>query len=105
MFRKKDYPGPDGLLQPHYNMLRALNDISNAKKHSFIDSDVTVAGVDEPAISALAQKNSAHANEPKFYVVALSKLVADYNPFLHDCNKWLRAHAEPPAPIAPGRAI
>ncbi|WP_282370524.1 hypothetical protein [Pseudomonas sp. PS02290] len=101
MFRKKDYPGPESVLQPHHNMLRALNDISNAKKHSFIDSDVTVAGADEPAISALTQKHGAQVSEPKFYIVPLSRLVSDYNPFLHDCNGWLRAYAATPAPAAP----
>lgn len=101
MFRKKDYPGPDGVLQPHHEMLRLLNDISNAKKHSFIDSGVTIAGADEPAISALGHKPGDQVSEPKFYIVPLSRLVADYNPFFHDCDIWLRAYAAPPAPVAP----
>lgn len=100
MFGSNKYPGPDGVLQPHHEMLRLLNDISNAKKHSFIDSGVTIAGADEPAISALGHKPGYQVSEPKFYIVPLSRLVADYNPFFHDCNSWLGAYAAPPAPVA-----
>jgi hypothetical protein len=101
MFGSNKYPGPDGVLQAHHEMLGMLNDVSNAKKHSFTDSDVTVAGADEPAISALTQSHGVRASEPKFYIVPLSRLVSDYNPFFHDCNGWLRAYAAPPAPVAP----
>jgi len=61
--------------------LAQLNDISNAYKHSFINSDVTLLGRDEPVVFALALKHNRLEASPVFHVVALSQVVRQFSEF------------------------
>lgn len=62
--------------------LELLNDISNAYKHSFVNSDISLIGQLEPCAPALALKqNNLERHEEKLYVVAVSHIVHDFNKF------------------------
>jgi len=61
--------------------LAKLNDISNAYKHSFINSDITLFGRDEPVVFALALKYNRLEASPEFHAVALSQVVGEFSEF------------------------
>jgi len=61
--------------------LRRLNEISNAYKHSFINSDITLVGRDEPIVFALALKRNRLDKSPQFHSVALSDVVKQFSSF------------------------
>jgi hypothetical protein len=67
----------------HLDHLRQLNDISNAYKHSFINSDLNFIGRDEPVLFALTlQRNDLSKREAEaFVVIALSEVVRCFNAF------------------------
>ena len=48
---------------PHLEFLRLLNDISNAYKHSFVNSELMLVGRDEPGVYALELKWNDLANQ------------------------------------------
>ena len=58
-----------------------LNEISNAYKHSFINSEVTLLGRDEPVVFALALKYNRLDKSPQFHSVALSDVVQQFSGF------------------------
>lgn len=58
-----------------------LNQLANAYKHSFINSDIDVIGDGEPCLPALALDYNNLANNPHFYIVSLKKIVKEYNVF------------------------
>jgi hypothetical protein len=61
--------------------LGRLNEISNAYKHSFINSEVTLLGRDEPVVFALALKYNRLDKSPQFHSVALSDVVQQFSGF------------------------
>lgn len=68
-------------LESHRDFLNVLNEISNASKHSFINSDITLFGRDEPCFFALALKRNNLVNQPGFYSVSVRDILARYNEF------------------------
>jgi hypothetical protein len=76
---KQDKQARLSIYEPHADFMQLLNDIANAFKHSFINSDLNVIGADEPRIHALALKRNRLGRSPKFYDVSLSDLVNKYN--------------------------
>lgn len=91
---KIGYQGPDGLVARHEVLLRTLNDLSNAFKHSFVQSDVVRAGTDEPVVVALNLKDAKLANGKQFYTVSLASLVGDYDHFFRETRDWLFGYCE-----------
>lgn len=89
------YDGPQNLIKRHHELIKLLNDFSNTFKHSFIQSDLTRIGEDEPVVLALNLKRSDLKNEPVFYAVRMSELVHRYTQFFHECREWLRQHGKP----------
>lgn len=73
------------LFHRHVELLTTLNEVANAHKHSFLNSDLTIVGPDEPCVVALGLKMNNLENEPALYVVALNQLVLSFNAFLIDC--------------------
>ncbi len=61
--------------------LGVLNEVSNAYKHSFINSDITFFGRDEPVVVALAVKYNRLDRSPQFHAVTLSDVVAQFSEF------------------------
>ena len=82
------------LFSPHIDLMEVLNNISNAFKHSFIDSDHTLIGLGEPRVHALKLDRNRLNSRPTFYDVSLPDLVTDYNEFYKDCVSWLRTYSE-----------
>lgn len=82
------------VFEPHMEVLATLNDVSNAYKHSFINSDHTLIGANEPCIHALGLKNNKLDEGAKFYNVACAGLVAGFDKFNADALAWLRAFSE-----------
>ena len=82
------------VFEPHIAIMTILNEIANAFKHSFINSDHSLLGVDEPCIHALALDYNKLASEPIFHNVSLSGVVEKYNEFYISCNSWLKEYSE-----------
>lgn len=73
------------LWESHRRLLSSLNDLANAHKHSFVDSDTSVVGQEQPCASALhLPYNDLDKHEVRLYVVALDDLAMGYNAFLAD---------------------
>ena len=82
------------VFSPHIEMLKILNDISNAFKHSFINSDHNLIGAEEPRIHALGLAFNKLGSKPEFYDVSLITLVKTYNEFYQSCTLWLKFYSE-----------
>jgi len=91
---KIQYEGPDGILKPHEDLLRLLNDLSNALKHSFIQSDLIRTGSDEVTVIAQNMFRANRKHPLTSFEVTLNYLTSQYNLFFHDCRKWLTQHCQ-----------
>jgi hypothetical protein len=63
------------LFAPHEPILSTLNEVANAFKHSFINTDMTVVGSEYPVVYALTQKRNKLAEPVKFYSVGFADMV------------------------------
>ena len=72
------------VFQRHIPIMRMLNDIANAYKHSFINSDHTLLGRYEPCIHALGLKRNKLSAGAKFYNVSCAALVNGFNELYQD---------------------
>ena len=88
LLARSDIPN---FLASHLEFLNVLNEISNAAKHSFINSDITLFGRDEPCFFALTLKRNNLSNESKFYSVAVRDVLSRYNEFFLAAQTKLRA--------------
>lgn len=83
-FDKRGNPKAE-LWAAHSWLLQTLNDLANAHKHSFIDSDTTVVGQLQPCATALhLPHNDTERSEARLYVVALDSLAKAFGAFLSD---------------------
>lgn len=79
------------LWSAHSWLLSTLNDLANAHKHSFLDTDTTVVGHLQPCATALhVPHNDLSRNGAKVYVVALDSLAKAFSTFLTDVMTNLR---------------
>jgi hypothetical protein len=84
----------------HLEVLRTLNDIGNAHRHTFInatpaiDATPAAAGDREPVIFALALRRSGLSFGPRFFRVPLRTLVEDFDAFYQECLAWLQAWSD-----------
>lgn len=78
----------------HINLIEALNNVANAFKHSFINSDHTLMGAEEPRVHALGLNRNKLGAEPIFYDYSLDELVQQYNAFYSSCISWLTAYSK-----------
>lgn len=93
---KKEYPN-DPRLRPcanHSQVLAVLNDIANAFKHSFVQSDMSFIGRDEPYVLALGLHRNKLASGTKFNSVPLKWLVEEFSAFYKEGIDWLRSFSE-----------
>ncbi|MCK4635353.1 MAG: hypothetical protein KAT32_00665 [Candidatus Moranbacteria bacterium] len=78
--------------------LYKLNDISNAHKHSFINTEVNnVIGHDEPIIYALRLENNnldLFSGQKNFYGIAVNEILKDFNKFIKDSYEFLKKFEE-----------
>ena len=71
--------------------LEVLNEISNAFKHSFVNSDINYIGKASPCVFALDMKYNKTSSGVKFHVEPFDKLVVDYSVFYNNMFDWLRS--------------
>lgn len=82
------------LFDRHEVLLTLLNDIANAHKHSFVQTDANIIGRDEPCVVGLALHRNNTDNEAVLYVVSMDQLTRSFNAFLLDCLGHLRRLCE-----------
>lgn len=88
---------PDQHLTPfrgHIHMLTVLNEVANAFKHSFVQSDIDVIGRDEPCVHALGLNYNRLSSGIKFHSVSLVWLANAFTVFYKEALDWLRAFSE-----------
>lgn len=80
------------LFAPYESFLFTLNEVANAFKHSFINTDMTVVGSEYPVVFALALDRNKLSNKPRFYSVSFSDIVQEfsrlYKPTMKTIQKW-----------------
>ncbi|OGP51025.1 MAG: hypothetical protein A2Y79_00300 [Deltaproteobacteria bacterium RBG_13_43_22] len=69
------------LFKPHEGFLSTLNEIANAFKHSFINTDMTLIGSEYPVVFALGLKYNKLSNQPKFYTVSFAEMITAFSAF------------------------
>jgi hypothetical protein len=80
----------------HDWFLLTPNDLANAHKHSFVDSDTTLAGRVQPCATALhLPSNNLDKHKVRIYVVALDDLASGLSGFLADVMAYLEGLAQP----------
>jgi hypothetical protein len=93
------------LYRGHVSFLRTLNDIANAYKRSFLNSDLTLMGKDEPIVYALGLRQNDLSNEPTLHAVPLREVVSQFDTFFTAMTAELRKCNVPHlAPQADGPA-
>jgi hypothetical protein len=80
------------LFAPYEGFLFTLNEVANAFKHSFINTDMTVVGSEYPVVFALALDRNTLSNKPQFYSVSFSDIVQEfsrlYKPTMKTIQGW-----------------
>ena len=80
------------ILKEHLNSLETLNSISNAYKHSFVNSQFNIIGEYEPIVPAFTILYNDTDNPEEFYNVKLAKVINDFNKFFIFTDNYLRTH-------------
>ena len=83
-----------GPITRHVALLEPLNMVSNAFKHSFVNSDFSLIGRDEPCVFALGLDRNRIEAGVVFHNLSLSNLVSDLSGFYVDSVRWLKAFSE-----------
>lgn len=74
----------------HYAKLEQLNDISNAYKHGFMNSDNNYFGSEnEPLVMSLHVERNNLKNPPKFIVISLRDVIAHFDQLNQHCRSKL----------------
>jgi hypothetical protein len=79
------------LTEPHRWLHDTLNQISNAHKHSFLQSDLNIVGAEEPCVAALAVDRNRLSQEVMFQNVTFASLADAFTTFVRDCFDRLKA--------------
>lgn len=74
----------------HISLLSILNEVSNAYKNSFVNSEISSIGAEEPYVFALALKRNDLGNQPEFHSVRFAELVTNFDSFFQDSVEMLR---------------
>lgn len=83
---------PPAWIVPHIDFLRLFNDVSNAYKHSFVNSELSLIGRDEPGVYALGLKwNDLNKSQPVLYNIRFAELVKRFDSFYQTACDQLRA--------------
>lgn len=78
------------IFEKHRSLLESLNSISNAHKHSFLQSEVNIVGALEPCVASLAVTRNKLGADESFQVIALGPLAQAFTEFLRDVLARLR---------------
>ncbi|MES2437136.1 MAG: hypothetical protein V4519_03910 [Patescibacteria group bacterium] len=74
----------------HISFLEILNDIANAHKHSFVNSDMNVTSLSEPQVFALTLPRNSLKNQPQFLHVHVREIIEKFNIFYGETTSELR---------------
>jgi len=69
------------LFEPHTDDLNVLNEVANAYKHSFINTDINMMGAEQPGVIVLGLKRNKLLSEPEFYSVSFKDIVNRFSNF------------------------
>jgi len=69
------------MFAPHSSLLSTLNEVANAFKHSFINTDMTVVGSEYPVVFALALRRNKLSEQPVFYSVSFQQMIEAFSIF------------------------
>jgi len=69
------------LLSNYLPTLELLNKISNAFKHSFINTDLNIFGTEEPTVPVLELLHNNLENQINFYTVSFAQIIIGFNEF------------------------
>lgn len=75
---------------PHRELLVVVNNLHNAQKHSFLNSDTTLVGRDEPTAYAIHRRRNRADAPVELYGVALKALAESFQSFCLDALEELR---------------
>jgi hypothetical protein len=78
------------VFKKHKEILQTLNDIANAFKHSFINTDHNLLGTNEPCVHALGLKNNILSFGSVFHNVSMFQLVSAFDKMYQDAFGWLK---------------
>ena len=93
---------PPAWVVPHIDFLRLFNDVSNAYKHSFMNSEIDRIGRDEPGVYALGLKwNDLNKSQPILYNIRFAELVKRFDSFYQAACEQLRRCCLPHLERAP----
>ena len=85
------------LFDKHRPFLNKLNDVSNACKHSFINTDYNLFGASEPLLFALGLPRNDSSKDSAFHVVPLREMVESFSEFygwaMKTLNDWVKDSA------------
>src|ERR1700726_4356678 len=79
----------------HVPHLRSLNDVSNAYKHSFINTYLNIMGRHEPVLYALALQRTNLSKPESFVGIALGEIVRSFDAFFQDAKSYLASWPDP----------
>jgi len=83
------------LFRPHEAFLFSLNEVANAFKHSFINTDMTVAGTEYPVVFALSLKRNKLSEPAVFHSVSFGEMVTSFSRLYKECSatiqQWARS--------------
>ena len=74
-----------------FEFLATLNNVSNAYKHSFINTQLSLVGAEEPVVYALGLKRNKLSNTPSLYQVPFASLISGFNVFFASIIQELKA--------------
>lgn len=83
------------LFASHDTFLMTLNEVSNAFKHSFINTDMTVVGTEYPVVFALGLKRNKLSEPPQFYSVNFGEMVEAFSRFYKEVIATIQQWASP----------
>ncbi|MDH5681815.1 MAG: hypothetical protein OEZ36_09520 [Spirochaetota bacterium] len=78
---------------PHLNIMKLLNEISNAFKHSFINSDYYAINSEEPYVTAFSLDRNRLKSQATIYNVSFIYLIIEFSYFYKSCIDWLKAYS------------
>lgn len=76
----------------HASLLKILNEVSNAYKHSFLNSDISLVGNLEPYVFALSLKRNNLEKQPVFHSCSFRDLIEEFNKFFLNSTEQLRKY-------------
>lgn len=85
----------DELFSDYLGWLSIINNVTNAYKHSFINSDQSLIGRDEPCVPVLELHRNDLNNNTNFYSLSLKEVINDFNKFYEFIMAYIKDNAPP----------